>query len=123
MLVGCPLLLILVVLVVLPDASWFVWFIASCLLVVSVLVVCAFDAWLSLFVASFGGSHLLDCYLCCVSFVVVGVSGLLLLVCGFSSDVCCWLCFPCWCVCLCLLCSLLLLGLYVLLLLAFFILF
>ena len=51
-LVGCPLLLFLVVLVVHLVAAWFVWFIASCLLVVPVLVVCAFGAWLSWFVAS-----------------------------------------------------------------------
>ena len=99
-LVVCPLLLFLVVLGVHPVAAWFAGLLASCLLVVPVLVVCAFDPWLSWFVASCGGIHLLTCCLCCVSFVVGVASCLLLLVCGFASEFWCWLCVLCCCSCL-----------------------
>ena len=100
-LVGCPLLLFLVVvLVVHPVAARFVWLFASCLLVVPVLVVCAFDPWLSWCVASCGGSSPLNRCLWCMSFVVSVASCLLLLVCEFSSDIWCWLCVLGCCFCL-----------------------
>ena len=79
-LVVCPLLLFLVVLGVHPVAAWFAGLLASCLLVVPVLVVCAFGPWLSWFVASCGGyppSELLFvlcvlCCCCCFWFVAFG---------------------------------------------------
>ena len=99
-LVVCPLLLFLVVLGVHPVAAWFVWLLASWLMVVPVLVVCALDPWLSWCVTSCGGSHLLTCCLCCVSFAVGVASCVLLLVCGFSSEFWCWLCVLYCCSCL-----------------------
>ena len=81
-LVVCPLLLFLVVLGVHPVAAWFAGVLASCLLVVPVLVVCAFDPWLSWFVASCGGgwqtSELLCvlCVLCCWCCFLFVASGL-----------------------------------------------